>query len=336
MEMDHAVALVRRDIGDNPQIFLTNALSDGLTVLYDLPQQNINPVGLSVQYQNNISPVTTVTLLPTIVPGTVSYSNPAGSANFPAWVSTTAYTAGALVSYNQGYYQCLQGNTNAPPPANPADWSSALTVYTLDSTNGILQLNAAIPLNATLVVNGTAWGMFTDYDLEQIILDAERQHCQGQTLTERYRNADGGFITYRDVPKSLWNLPYEEEGLLVTLADIDAMWVLATDAATDVNVATAEGTNIDRSARYAQLMEHIEALRVKYETWCGQLGVGMFRIESMNLRRTSYTNNRLVPIFREREYDDHRYPVRVLPQIDYRRDSDTSGVPSPIWNGLPL
>lgn len=334
MEMDHAIALVRRDIGDPAQIFLTNALSDGLTVLYDLPQQNINPLNLTVVYQTITG--TTVTVLPTIVPGTASIEEPTGTANFSAWSSVTAYNPGALVIYLGQYFQCLAGNTNVTPPSNTGDWSAPLTVYTLDSTNGILQLNVALPLNATLTVNGYAWGMFTDEDLESIILDAERQHCEGQTITERYRSGDGGFITYRDMPKSLWNIPKEEENLIVTLADIDAMWILATDAATDVNVQTAEGTNIDRSARYQQLMTHIEALRIKYETWCGQLGVGMFRIESMNLRRVSRTNNRLVPIFREREYDDHRYPVRVLPQIDYRRDSDNSGVPSPVWNGLPL
>jgi hypothetical protein len=334
MEIEHAIAMVRMYIGDPAETFLTNALADGLTLLYDLPQQNINPVGLNVLFTNGAA---TTTLIPTIVPGTQTTDNPGGVSNFSPWNSATAYSAGALVTYTDGnYYQCTQGNTDSPPAAGGnADWTSALYVYTLDSTNGILQVNTAIPLNATLVVNGQAWGMFTDTDLTSIIWDASRQHCQGQTLTERYRNANGGFITYRDVPKTIYNLPKVEENLVVTLASIDAMWILATDAATDVNVQTAEGTNIDRSARYAQLMEHVQSLRTKYEDWCGILGVGAFRMESLTLRRTSYTNNRLVPIFRGREYDDHRYPVRELPQID-SRDEDTSGVPSPIWNGLPL
>ena len=106
-------------------------------------------------------------------------------------------------------------------------------------------------------------------------------------------------------------------------------------AASDVNVDTADGTNIDRAARYAQLMKHIDLLTEKYINRCGQLGVGLYRIETLNYRRVSRTNNRLVPIFREREFDDHRYSVRELPQID-RRDEDTSSVPSPVWNGLPL
>jgi hypothetical protein len=332
METSHAIAQVRRDIGDPAEMFLTNALADGLTVLFDLPQQNINPVGLLVQYMTGAS---TVVIQPTIVPGTATTDYPSGSANFPAWNGSTAYVPGNnVLGPDGGYYTCVLGNTAVVPASSQADWGNSQIVYTLDSMNGIIQFSQPIPLNATMTVSGQAWGMFTDEDLESIIHEASRQHCQGQTLTERFRSVQG-FITYRDVPKDLHHLPKIEESLVVTLADVKAMWILATDAATDVNVATAEGTNIDRSARYQQLMMHIGNLTEAYTQWCGQLGVGLYRIESLNLRRVSYTNNRLVPIFRDREYDDHRYPVRELPPID-RREEDTSGVPSPIWNGLPL
>ena len=331
MEMAHAIALVRRDIGDPAQTFLVNTISDGMTVLFDLPAQNVNPIGLNLQFINGaISQL----ILPTIVPGSQTIENPQGIQEYSPWNGATQYNLGAQVVANGLYYFCIQENTSLTPSANPQAWNPVPYVYTLDSVNGTLIMNQPLPLNATLVGTGQAWGMFTDNDLSSIIYDAERQHCMGQSLTERYRNSEG-FITYRDTPKTMANIPKIEENLLVTLADIDAMWILATDAVTDVNVETAEGTNIDRSARYNQLMQHIEALREKYQLWCGQLGVGMFRIETLNLRRVSRTNNRLVPLFRDREYDDHRYPVRELPQID-RRDEDNSGVPSPIWNGLPL
>jgi hypothetical protein len=333
MHMAHAVAMVRRDIGDPTQAFLTNALSDGMTVIYDLPPQNINPLNLSVQM---ITGSSTTTLLPVAVPGSVTLENSFGVAAFPAWAIGTAYLAGALVSYgpNPNYYQALTGTTGQEPDLNPLTWGAPLTTYTLDGINGTLTFNLPLPLNSTLRVQGQAWGMFSDIDLNTIIEQAAYEHCEGQTLTERYRSGQG-FITYRDTPKTLWNLPKREENLVITLADIEAFWGLASDAASDVNVDTADGTSIDRAARYNQLMTHIESLTEKYISRCAQLGVGLFRIESLNLRRVSRTNNRLVPIFREREYDDHRYPVRELPQID-RRDEDTSGVPSPIWNGLPL
>lgn len=329
MEMSKAIALVRRDIGDPAVTFMTDSISDGMTVFYDLPQQKINPVGLTVQYQSGAD---VVTIPPAIVPGSATIWNTQGVPNYSAWSNTVTYDVGALVIYSSVYYQATATNTGNNPQQS-GDWQQ-VTLYTLDAVNGSLIFTRALPLNAVLVVSGQAFGLFTDDELQTVIEDAERQHCQGQTLTERYRDSQG-FITYRDMPKTLDNLPYREENLLVTLADIDAMWILATDAATDVNVQTAEGTNIDRTARYMQYMKHIAALQQKYEMWCGQLGVGMFRTESLNLRRVSRTNNRLVPIFRPREYDDHRYPTRELPQID-RRDEDSSGVPSPIWNGLPL
>lgn len=335
VEISDAIASVRRDIGDPAQMFTTQTISDGLTMLFDLPQQNVNPINLTVQY---IQGSTTIPLMPTIVPGTQTTANFYGQTNFPAWNVSTAYNAGATVSFTQSglttYWLAANSSAGITPGSNQTFWQGPLTVYTLDSVNGTLLFNTVIPLNATLVVTGTAWGMFTDNDLSDIVDDAVRQHCQGQTLTERYRSAQG-FITYREVPKDLGNLPKMEETLIVTLADIDAMWILATDAATDVNVQTAEGTNIDRSARYAQLMSHIAALKQKYMDWCAQLGVGMFRMETLTMRRVSRTNNRLVPVFKDREYDDHRYPIRQLPQID-TRDQDTSGVPSPIWNGLPI
>lgn len=333
MHMTHAIAQVRRDIGDPPQTFLTNAISDGMALLYDLPPQNINPVNLLVQCINGNGTVITV-IQPTAVPGTVTLENSFGQTAFPAWSSATAYQPGVQVSFLTGYYTALQASTSVPPPSSVAAWGEPLTVYTLDPLNGILTFNQPPPLNATLRVSGQCWGMFTDTDLQTIIEDAAYQHCEGQTLTERYRSSQG-FITYRDTPKTLDNIPHREENLIVTLADIEAFWGLASDAATDVNVASADNTSIDRQARYSQLMEHIQQLTAKYTNRCAQLGVGLFRIETLNLRRISRTNNRLVPVFRAREYDDHRYPVRELPQID-RRDEDTSGVPSPVWNGLPL
>ena len=332
MLMTDAIAYVRRDIGDPAQAFFTKALSDGLTLLYDLPPQNVNPVALTVQVLNN---GVTTNLLPTAVPGSVTLENSFGVANFATWSSSTVYQQNALVSYGPvpSYYIALQANTSSEPDISPTVWQS-LTVYTLDGINGTLTFNNPLPDNATLMVAGQAWGMFSDIDLTTIITQATWEHCAGQTLTERYRTAQG-FITYRDTPKTLANIPQREQMLLVWLAEIEAFWALASDAATDVNVDTAEGTSIDRTARYGQLMKHIELLTERYTNRCAQLGVGLYRIETLNLRRVSRTNNRLVPIFKDREYDDHRYPVRELPQID-SRDEDTSGVPSPVWNGLPL
>jgi hypothetical protein len=116
------------------------------------------------------------------------------------------------------------------------------------------------------------------------------------------------------------------------LSTINTFWTLANDTATDFNISTAEGTNIDRTSQYGQIMGQIAALTERYQQLCGQLNVGIYRMETLQLRRTSYTTGRLVPGYASREYDDHRWPTRELPPID-KRYEDNSGIPDVIWNG---
>jgi hypothetical protein len=332
MKMFNCIAKVRRDIGDPPMALNTSATADGMTLYFDLPLQNINPVNLIFQYQ---AAEGTYVVYPQIEPGTASDSS-SGTNLYPTWIYGNSYTIGDGVIYNGNYFQCLIANDNTAPPTTntPSGYWQNVMTYALDSINGGVTTSTMIPNNAVMVISGQAWGMFTDNDLSSIIHDSVRQHCEGQTISERYRDANG-FIDYRDMPKDLHNLPVMEEKLVVTLSDINCLWIMATDLSTNINIDTVEGTNINYAAMYSQLMTHIEALSQFYETQCGQLGVGMYRIEVLQLRRVSRTTNRLVPLYREREYDDHRYPVRRLPQID-RRDEDASGVPSPVWNMMPL
>jgi len=202
--------------------------------------------------------------------------------------------------------------------------------YTIDDVLGFLQLTNPVPNGAMLLTQGKAWGMFTDHELRTYIMDSVRQHTHGQYRTERFHDKRG-FITYREDEKLLEDLPQIEEPLIVMLSTYNVLWVLANDAATDANIATAEGTSIDRVSRYRQLMDHIMTLEERYQRYCGLLNVGAFRIEMLKLRRVSRTTGRLVPLFAEREYDDHRWPDRQLPQID-KPDMDDSGIPSPLWN----
>jgi hypothetical protein len=207
--------------------------------------------------------------------------------------------------------------------ATPAD-------YTMDYQLGQLQLTAAPANNAILVVTGNAWAMFSDNDLTVYVKDAVNEHCFNREVSERRRDAHG-FSVYRETPMGLANLPAIEEPLVGMLATVHALWTLANDAATDASIQTAEGTVIDRATRYQQVMNQISAMTERYQEFCGQLNVGVFRIETLQLRRTSQTTGRLVPVFKPREYDDPRWPQRELPPIDHRND-DNSGIPSPIWS----
>jgi hypothetical protein len=203
------------------------------------------------------------------------------------------------------------------------------SAYTMDFANGSIQMTTAPGGSQVLVISGVSYGMFGDDELTMLINDAVTQHGSGRTIETRYRNANG-FIKYDEQPVVLENLPTIEEPLVAILATIESLWALSTDASTDIDVSTAEGTHLARSQRWAQITRQIDVLTAKYREMAAQLNVGLYRVEISTLRRVSLTTGRLVPVFRAREYDDTSLPVRELPPIDHR-DDDESGVASPLY-----
>lgn len=208
------------------------------------------------------------------------------------------------------------------------------SAYTL-SGDDVLVLTGTPPAAGTqIIVSGMNYNLFTDAELTQYVQDAIDQHTHGQVETVRYWD-EYGFIQYARNPVGLANLPEVEEYPVALLATIQALWTLATDASTDIDVTTAEGTHIPRSQRFAQIRSQIEALTERYNYICAQLNIGLGRIEVGTLRRVSRTTNRLVPIFVEREFDDHAYPERVLPPVGDANHHDESGIPSPAYGVGP-
>jgi hypothetical protein len=207
--------------------------------------------------------------------------------------------------------------------------------YQIDPRGGGVLLPAPrgpLQFGQALTVQGASQGMFSDDELALYVNDALAQHAYGRTIQTRYRDSHG-FIRYTDDPVSLATLPPVEEPLLAYLAVVNTLWTLATDAASDASISTAEGTSVDRATRYRQLMEHIDSIQTRYNALAAQLNVGLGRIEQLTLRRVSRTTNRLVPIFKDREYDDAGYPERLIPPID-EPDKDDSGIPSPWLPGV--
>ncbi len=205
------------------------------------------------------------------------------------------------------------------------------TDYTVEWQLGQLTLTSPIPVNAIIIVAGSSWGMFTDWELTEYCRDAVNMHCHNRTMTERYWDRNG-FIGYRETPVNFLNLPQIEEPMLVTLVTLNIFYSMANDAVTDTDIQTAEGTNLNRAQRYRQLMEQIQLLDAKYKDWCAQLNIGFFRWEVLELRRVSKTTNRLVPVYVDREFDDHSYPVREILPVD-KRYVDNSGIPSQLFQG---
>lgn len=205
------------------------------------------------------------------------------------------------------------------------------TDYTVDRRNGIITFTEAPEQDALIVVEGTLYGVFTDEEWEHFINAAAAQHLKGRTTQVRYRDGHG-FIKYDRKSMELEDLPREEEILITLLATIEALWALSTDAATDIDVTTAEGTHIPRGQRWRQLTAQIDVLTDKYKELSMAMGVGLFVPETMDIRRVSRTTGRLVPIFVPREYDEHGPPIRKLPPRG-DRDADPDGPSNPYWSG---
>jgi len=209
------------------------------------------------------------------------------------------------------------------------------TDYTLNTQEGRIFLQGAsapLPQGDTLVVSGQASGMFSDDELSVFINDALLQHTNGRYVETRYKDSNG-FIKYIRVPMDLVNLPQIEDVLVALRASIEALWALSTDASTDIDISSADGTTVPRSQRYQQLREQIDGMTERYNHLCAMLNVGLDRIEMSKIRRVSKTTNRLVPIFEDREYDDYELPRRQLPPID-TRDEDESNLSSPVFGGM--
>lgn len=203
------------------------------------------------------------------------------------------------------------------------------TDYVIDSDNGVITLTGTLGIDEQIFVEGTHYSLFSDGELEVYINDAVNKHVGDRTTSTRAMGPFG-FVEYVELPITLATLPPVEEPLVAILACIDVFWTMATDAATDIDVVTAEGTSIPRSQRYRQIMGHLQMLQGRYQQLCEQLNVGFYRIEMSTLRRVSRTTGRYVPVYKDREYDDHSWSVRELPPIDVH-NRDNSGIHNPSY-----
>jgi len=201
--------------------------------------------------------------------------------------------------------------------------------YTFDQESSSISLHDAIDPGTFLFVQGNSVGMFTDTELQQFVRDAVVQHTYGTSSRHRYRDSHG-FIQYEVVERDIYSLPEIEILPVAILASVNALWTLSTDASTDIDIISAEGTNIPRTQRFAQLHTQIAALTDRYRDYCMRLNVGLYRIEMLTLRRVSLSTGRYVPVFTHKEYDDTAYPGRQIPEID-SQDTDPYGPASPAF-----
>lgn len=183
--------------------------------------------------------------------------------------------------------------------------------YVLDSYNGMLALAQPLPAGQVLTVGGVFYEVWTDLDLMDYIQTALQLHTLG-------RNPPVFLDPVAGAAPPTQVLPLVEERPLAILAAREVYRDLATTSARNITIDTGDGTVIPRGQTYQQLNDTADRLDDEYTELVEKLGIsGYDTITMSTLRRTSMTTNRLVPIYMPREWDDHKFPQRVLPPIDF-------------------
>jgi hypothetical protein len=110
-----------------------------------------------------------------------------------------------------------------------------------------------------------------------------------------------------------------EEDVISLGAAVECLWSLMIEYARDIDINAPSGVPVPASQRFRQ----VEALLMgplglieKYKQKANLLGVGLDRMEMLTLRRVSYQTNRLVPVYKPREWDDKSLPERQFTSID--------------------
>jgi hypothetical protein len=163
----------------------------------------------------------------------------------------------------------------------------------LDYKHGVVSFFATpTPAGLTLGVQGFTYDYYDDDEVAQAVTDAFNLHVQDQDP-----------LPVIDPVLGQPSISSTEEYLVAILAAVELLWFRATDSSQQIDVHTPEGVTIPRSERFRQIMAQINALQDEYKSMAGALGVGLWRIQVLWQRRVSYTTNRLVPLFREQEYN---------------------------------
>lgn len=199
----------------------------------------------------------------------------------------------------------------------PAEMLATTTDYVLDDFMGTLTLNTPLADGDVLVVRGIRYRFFNDVDLDQFIETAFVQITHGRKKTTT-NISQFGYRQYTEFDFTYGTIPEVEIYPTALLAAIQAKWVLVSDSAYDIDIGG--DTNIPRSERYRQLMGQISADTARFDEMARYLNIGIKRIEVTTLRRVSKMTGRLIPVYVDKEYDDHNLPIRVLPGVDHASD----------------
>lgn len=173
--------------------------------------------------------------------------------------------------------------------------------FLVDEREGLLRINKP----RTGGFNDT-WSFFVEGYYYEWVADADLRVFANNVIAEHgYHREDWDPDAIDD----------SEEDALALGTAVEAMYSLLIEYSRDIDINTPEGIPVPATQRFHQVQALLlgsGGLADKYGEKAGMLGVGLNRVEMLTLRRRSRTTNRLVPVYREREWDDARIPQRIF------------------------
>jgi hypothetical protein len=167
----------------------------------------------------------------------------------------------------------------------------------INARNGLLKIQNFAQYVSGVYVSGMYFNWFLDEDLaffSQLIVTEHMQGRPGVTL----ESIEGTEVEVMGI------------GALVF-----ALWSLMSEFATDIDVAGPEGLSIPAHQRYQQMQTLVQYWQAQYDHKAAMLNVGLNKIDIFTLRRISRLTNRYPPLYRGREIDNPRPPIRIRPPI---------------------
>lgn len=181
------------------------------------------------------------------------------------------------------------------------------TNFSLDSRNGILRLATTPQSDTKLMIEGYYYEWVLPADLDFYSQHSINAHTYNLTTSS-------GQVA--NTPTSMSSLAPVVVEVIGIGAVIEVLWALLTEYARDIDVMTSESIHIPASQRFRMMEQLLQYWQKQYESKAKALNIGLNRIEVMNLRRTSRTTNRLVPLFKSKELGDYGPVERLFPPID--------------------
>lgn len=171
------------------------------------------------------------------------------------------------------------------------------TGFTLDERNGILRLATLPTGNQTIMVEGYYYEWVTPDDLSFYTQRAVEKHIKGLG------------ISIDEMSDMLVNA-------IGIAAITECLWALMTEYSRDIDVITSESVHIPASQRFRMVQALLMQWEAEYKRHATALNIGIDRVEVFSLRRVARSTNRLVPLYKPKEFGDYSPIERLWPDID--------------------